>query len=183
MSDRDTHHAWAESVLALPYETLAARPFLLRDALIDAHADRAALRAERDATLRGLAQLREALVQIQETHDGYPLSDAEVIRKTYAIADAALAQAEDYRANAEAVIIPLNVELAAALRGLARLREALTIAAEKVGILYAMYSAGTAFWTEGTGIIVDAGWEARLIEADAVLSRALTATATDTHEP
>jgi hypothetical protein len=50
----------------------------------------ATLRAERDAALAQVAQLRGALVRIQETHDGYPLSDAEVIRTTYAIADAAL---------------------------------------------------------------------------------------------
>jgi hypothetical protein len=94
--------------------------------------------------------------------------------------DTALAQAEDYRANAEAVIIPLNVELAAAVRRQAQLREALAAAAEKVGVLYAMYTAGTAFWNDEDGeLIVDAVWESRLIEADAVLSRALTATATD----
>jgi hypothetical protein len=40
----EERHLWAQSILDGDYETLGQRPFLYRDALIDAHADRAALR-------------------------------------------------------------------------------------------------------------------------------------------
>jgi hypothetical protein len=54
MTDTDTprttapameeRHLWAQSILDGDYGTLGQRPFLYRDALADAHADRAALR-------------------------------------------------------------------------------------------------------------------------------------------
>ena len=91
---------------------------------------------------------------------------------------------EDFWAWAEGWDCDLEPQINAALNPdtvltlNSRVREletALTTAAEKVGWLYDKYRSEEAFWNdEGAAIIVDATWESRLVEADAVLSRALT---------
>lgn len=140
------------------------------------------LRAERDAALRGQAQLREALDDAVRSLAGVrswsQWMQAHAPMDSAAVFDAFWSWAEGWDCDLELRLAALTATPTDG-RG-EQLREALAIAAEKVGALYAMYTAGTAFWNDGDGeLIVDAGWEARLIEADAVLSRALTATATD----
>jgi hypothetical protein len=72
----EERHLWAQSILDGDYGTLGQRPFLYRDALADAHADRAALR---DRLAWAEEREREAI----DAWDAYAHQEDEGNRKEY----------------------------------------------------------------------------------------------------